>query len=167
MKKNLTYTKNSPVIYQSKDGSLELQTNVEQETIWLTQEQVASLFSVQKAAISKHVKNIFESKELEPKATVSILETVRKEGTRQVVRSLEYYNLDLILSIGYRVNSKKATHFRQWATKTLKDHILNGYTLNRHRIKSNYIQFLQVAAAFAPSTLFANNQPLRPTLLLR
>lgn len=131
------------VIYQTKTGSLELKADTEHETVWLTQQQVAELFDVQKAAISKHVKNIFESKELERKSTVSKMETVQNESGRSIKRALEYYNLDLVLSIGYRVNSKKATHFRQWATKTLRNHIIQGFTLNRHRIKTNYEGFLK------------------------
>jgi len=131
------------IIYQSKTGSLELKTDNEYETIWLTQQQVAELFDVQKAAISKHVKNIFTSEELEYKSTVSKMETVQNESGRSVKRTIEYYNLDLVLSIGYRVNSKKATHFRKWATKTLKNHITQGYTINRHRIKTNYEGFLK------------------------
>lgn len=131
------------LVYQSKSGSLELKASIHAETIWLTQQQVAELFDVQKAAISKHVKNIFDSEELEPRATVSEMETVQKEGSRTVKRIVQYYNLDLILSVGYRVNSKKATHFRQWATKTLKTHITKGFTINRQRLKTNYDEFLK------------------------
>jgi len=97
---------------------------------------------VQKAAISKHVKNIFDSGELSKKATVSILETVQKEGDREISRYVEFYNLDLVLSIGYRVNSIKATKFRQWATKTLRSYIVDGYAINRARIAKNYDSFL-------------------------
>ncbi|HLB56431.1 MAG TPA: virulence protein RhuM/Fic/DOC family protein [Coxiellaceae bacterium] len=136
-------TINQTVIYQSKTGSLELKTDNQFETIWLTQQQVAELFEVQKAAISKHVKNIFDCGELNHMATVSKMETVQSEGKRSIKRALEYYNLDLVLSIGYRVNSIKATHFRQWATQTLKNHIQKGYTINRHRIKKNYDEFLK------------------------
>ncbi len=132
-----------PLIYQTKNGALEIRTDNEAETIWLTQQQVAELFDVKKAAISKHVKNIFDSEELAYKSTVSKMETVQKEGNRSIKRTLEYYNLDLVLSIGYRVNSKKATHFRQWATKTLKEHLVKGYTINRHRVQKNYSQFLK------------------------
>ncbi len=131
------------VLYQSKTGALELKADGQHETIWLTQLQVADLFEVQKSAISKHVKNIFDSCELVKKSTVSNLETVQKEGNRSIKREIEHYNLDLVLSIGYRINSKKATHFRQWATKILKGHIIDGYTMNRHRMKSHYTQFLK------------------------
>lgn len=129
---------NQIAIYQTSTGALELKTDIHYETIWLTQQQVAQLFDVRKSAISKHVKNIFDSGELEQKATVSKMETVQLEGAREVKRKVEYYNLDLVLSIGYRVNSKQATHFRQWATQILKDHITKGYTINPERIKANH-----------------------------
>jgi prophage maintenance system killer protein len=131
------------IIYQSKSGALELKTDKEQETIWLTQDQMASLFDVQKAAISKHLKNIFDSEELKEKSAVSILETTAKDNK---VYKIKHFNLDAVLSVGYRINSKKATYFRQWATKTLKEHIQKGYTINRHRIKSNYEDFLKAVA---------------------
>lgn len=131
------------IIYQSKSGALELKTDKEHETIWLTQEQMASLFDVQKAAISKHLKNIFGSEELYEKSAVSILETTAKDNK---VYKIKHFNLDAVLSVGYRINSKKATHFRQWATKTLKEHIQRGYTINRHRIKSNYENFLKAVS---------------------
>jgi len=131
------------IIYQSKNGALELKTDKEHETIWLTQEQMTSLFDVQKAAISKHLKNIFDSEELSEKSAVSILETTAKDNKRYKIK---HFNLDAVLSVGYRVSSKKATHFRQWATKTLRDHIKKGYTINRHRIKANYDDFLKAVA---------------------
>jgi predicted XRE-type DNA-binding protein len=133
------------VIYQSKTGAIELQLDLDKnkETLRLTQQQVADIFDVQKAAISKHVRNIFDSGELLEKSTVSKMETVQMEGKRMVGRIVEYYNLDLVLSIGYRVNSKKATAFRQWATKTLRAHIVDGYTINKKRIAQNYETFLK------------------------
>src|SRR3989338_4494791 len=134
MKKNI-------IIYQTSHGALELKADAIRETIWLTQQQTADLFDVKKSAISKHIKNIFDSGELHKKLTVSILETVQKEGKRTIKRNLEYYNLDLVLSVGYRVNSKKATIFRQWATKTLRQHITKGYTINPRVIKHNYSEF--------------------------
>ena len=131
------------IIYQSKSGALELKTDQEYETIWLTQDQMASLFDVQKAAISKHLKNIFDSDELQKKSAVSILETTAKDNKTYKIK---HFNLDAVLSVGYRINSKKATQFRQWATKTLKEHIQKGYTINRHRIKANYDEFLKAVA---------------------
>ena len=131
------------IVYQTSSGSVEVSLDVKQETILLTQQQVGQLFDVQKAAVSKHVKNIFDTGELSKKSTVSILETVQAEGKRKVSRKVEYYNLDLVLSIGYRVNSTNATRFRQWATKTLREHIVKGYTINRKRISKNYNSFMQ------------------------
>jgi prophage maintenance system killer protein len=132
------------VVYQAKSGAIELRTDARNETFWLTQQQVANVFNVQRAAISKHVKNIFASGELDRKSTVSKMETVQIEGSRKIKRGVEYYNLDLTLSIGYRVNSKQATAFRQWATKTLRSYIIDGYAVNKKRIAQNYEQFLIV-----------------------
>ncbi|NWG27099.1 MAG: virulence protein RhuM/Fic/DOC family protein [Ignavibacteriaceae bacterium] len=123
------------IIYKSKDGP-KLEVRLEEETIWLTQNQIASLFDVKKAAISKHLKNIFNSGELKEKATVSKMETVQIEGDRRITRDLTYYNLDMIISVGYRVNSQRATQFRIWATKTLSTHLVKGYTLNEKRLLS-------------------------------
>src|SRR3972149_12177608 len=117
-------------IYQAPSGAVEVRFDIHKETIFLTQQQVGELFNVQKAAVSKHAKNIFEAGELDKRLTVSIVETVQTEGKREITRKIEYYNLDLILSIGYRVNSANATKFRQWATKTLRAHIIEGYTIN-------------------------------------
>lgn len=128
------------IVYQSKSGAIELRADTERETIWLTQEQLTALFDVKKAAISKHLKNIFESGELIEDAVVSILEITAKDNKKYQVM---HFNLDAVLSVGYRVNSKKATQFRQWATRTLKAHITKGYTLNRQRIKKNYESFMQ------------------------
>ncbi|MFA5000073.1 MAG: virulence protein RhuM/Fic/DOC family protein [Patescibacteria group bacterium] len=137
-------------VYQAPSGAMEVCLDTSNETIFLTQPQVAGLFSVQKAAISKHVKNIFETGELSKKSTVSILETVQNEGKRKIKRKIEYYNLDLILSIGYRVNSVNATKFRQWATKTLRQHIIAGYTINKSRLleAQNKFHELQEAVLF-------------------
>jgi predicted XRE-type DNA-binding protein len=129
------------IIYQAPNGAVEVLLNEKQETIMLTQQQVGQLFNVQKAAISKHIKNVFDTGELDKKSTVSILETVQTEGKRKITRKIEYYNLDLILSIGYRVNSTNATKFRQWATKTLRQYVLEGYTINKKRLARNYEAF--------------------------
>ena len=145
------------VIYQAKDGAVEVRLDEKKETVMLTQQQVGRLFDVQKAAISKHIKNIFGTGELDKNSTVSILETVQNEGKRKIKRKIEYYNLDLVLSIGYRVNSVNATKFRQWATRTLRQHILKGYTINRKRIAKNYDEFLQ-AVEFIKKNLPAGEQ---------
>ncbi|WP_434581480.1 virulence RhuM family protein [Sulfurimonas sp. NW15] len=117
------------VVYSS--GELEIKVSVEEDSIWLTTNDVATLFSVQRPAIVKHINNIYKSDELSEKSTCSILEQVAKDGKK---RKINYYNLDMIISVGYRVNSKEATHFRQWATKVLKEYISNGYAVNREKI---------------------------------
>lgn len=137
-------------IYQASSGAVEVRLDINKETIFLSQQQIGELFNVQKSAISKHVKNIFDTGELDKKSTVSILETVQTEGKREITREIEYYNLDLILSIGYRVNSVNATKFRQWATKTLRQHIVMGYTINEKRLleAQNRFRELQEAVLF-------------------
>lgn len=125
------------VIYKDVRGNFELKADVNRETVWATQVQVAELFDVQKSAISKHLKNIFESGELDRPATVSKMETVQAEGGRTIKRTVEFYNLDLIIAIGYRINSKKATFFRQWATKTLREYLVKGYVVNEKRLRES------------------------------
>ena len=110
---------NELIIYQDKNKKIEV--HVKEETIWLSLNQIAFLFDVKKAAISKHIKNIFSSGELDETSTVSKMETVQQEGSRKVKRKITYYNLDVIIAVGYRVNSKKATQFRIWATQVLKN----------------------------------------------
>jgi prophage maintenance system killer protein len=122
-------------IYQTESGTVEVR--LEKDTVWLSQEQMAALFDVQKAAISKHLKNIYASGELERVATVSKMETVQQEGARRVARAIEHFNLDAVISVGYRVNSARATRFRQWATRLLREHLTQGYTLNRQRLETN------------------------------
>jgi len=129
------------VVYN--DGELELKVSVEEETVWLTQKQIAEVFDVNVPAISKHIKNIYKDNELEQFSTVSILEIVQKEGTREVLRSVEHYNLDIILAIGYRTNSAKAIKFRQWATLVLKNYIQNGYAINAHKINELRLSTLE------------------------
>ena len=121
--------KNEIVVYQP-DGTIRLDVRLENETVWLTQLKIAELFGVQKAAISKHLKNIFASGELVRDATVSKMETVQVEGGRSVVRTQDFFNLDVIIAVGYRVNSQRATQFRIWATTILKDYLLRGYSVN-------------------------------------
>ncbi len=122
------------IIYQSADGKAALDVHLEQETVWLTQKQMAELFDVKVPAISKHVRNILDVGELDESATVSKMEKVQIEGGRQVKRRNISYNLDMIISIGYRVNSAKATKFRVWATKVVRDHLVQGYTINQQRL---------------------------------
>ena len=125
----MSASENKIVVYQPNE-TVRLDVRLENETVWLTQLKIAELFGVQKAAISKHVKNIFASGELARDATVSKLETVQTEGGRTVVRTQEFFNLDVIIAVGYRVNSQRATQFRIWATKVLKEYLLRGYSVN-------------------------------------
>jgi len=136
-----------------------VQVRLEGETLWLTQAQMAEVFAVQKAAISKHLKNIFACGELEMGATVSKMETVQTEGQRSVTRQVDHFNLDAVISVGYRVNSTRATRFRQWATGVLREHLTRGYTLNRQRFEQNAadleaaLQLVRKAAAGETLTL--------------
>ena len=120
---------NQIVVYQPNE-TIRLETRYAHESIWLTQLKIAELFGVQKAAISKHLKNIYSTGELNREATVSKMETVQNEGSRTVVREQEFYNLDVIIAVGYRVNSVMATQFRIWATQVLKTYLLKGYAVN-------------------------------------
>ena len=137
-------TKNKNLlIYQTKSGALQLREDVEKETVWVTLDQIAEVFSRDKSAISRHFKNIYNEGELQKETTVAKNATVQFEGKRKVIRTIEYYNLDAVISVGYRVNSKVATEFRIWATKTLREHITNGYTINRKQVTKNYQSFLK------------------------
>lgn len=140
MVKNISIKKKKQIaIYKDSKGNIDFRIDEDKETLWATQADIAVLFDVQRPAITKHLKNIFETKELTEKSVCSILEhTAEDKKTYKV----QYYNLDAIISVGYRVNSKQATKFRQWATKTLKSHVLDGYTINPNRISKNYDAFL-------------------------
>ena len=126
---------NEIILYNTPEGDKKVGVLYHDENFWLTQKAIAQLFNVEVPAISKHLGNIYDSGELEREATVSILETVRREGNRNVKRKLEYYNLDAIIAVGYRVNSYQATQFRIWATKTLKEFIIKGFVLDDERLK--------------------------------
>lgn len=148
------------VLYQAPDGSSSLQVQLDRDTVWLTQLQVAELFDVNVPAVSKHIRNILGSGELDAAATVSKMERVQLEGGRKVKRSQVLYSLDMIISIGYRVNSAKATRFRIWATQVLHDHIVKGYSLNEQRLReeSAKLQAMQQTVALLARTL--TNQEL-------
>lgn len=134
------------VIFQTKSGSMELRGDLKGETIWASQAQIAEAFDVDVRTINEHIKNIYSTQELTEIATIRKFRIVQKEGQREVERDINHYNLDMILSAGYRVNSKKATEFRQWATKTLREHITKGYTINRKRVAQNYDAFMKAVA---------------------
>lgn len=130
------------VIYQTKSGAIEFRADVKKETLWATQAQMASVFGVNPQAITKHLKNIYQEGELTRPTTCSKMEQVQMEGFRRVNRIVEIYNLDVIISVGYRISSKTGTKFRQWATKVLRMHIVDGFTINKKRIAKNYTSFL-------------------------
>src|SRR5690606_9029758 len=121
-------------IYQAGDGQTQIEVTFEQDTVWLTNAQLVELFDSSKANISEHIKHIFQAEELDEKSTVRNFRTVQKEGSRMVERDRVHYNLDVIISVGYRVNSKRGTQFRQWATQRLKDYLVQGYTINEKRL---------------------------------
>ncbi len=123
------------LLYQSDNGDVKIDVFLQDETIWLTQKKMSELFDVDRTVITKHLNNIFDDRELDKNSTSAKITQVQKEGNRNVARDLEFYNLDAIIAVGYRVNSKKATQFRIWATKILKEYIIKGFTLNDERLK--------------------------------
>ena len=123
------------VIYQSEDGKVHLDVKYNEETMWLTQQQLCELYQTSKSNVSEHIKHIFEDNELSKDSTVRKFRTVQIEGSRSVERDVEHYNLDMILSLGYRVRSVTATRFRQWATERLKEYIIKGFTMDDERLK--------------------------------
>jgi hypothetical protein len=129
------------IIYHNPNGEVKVDVFVEGETVWLTQKSVGELFGVVKSTISEHLSNIFETNELQKDATVLNFRTVQQEGERLVNRDIEYYNLNAIISVGYRVNSSKATQFRIWATQTLKEYIIKGFVLDDNRLKQGQTLF--------------------------
>lgn len=134
------------LIYQSEDGSIKIDVRFEQDTVWLTLEQMSTLFGRDKSTISRHIKNVFEEGELATVATVAKFATVQVEGERTVQRNIDYYNLDVIISVGYRVKSQQGTQFRIWATQRLKEYIIKGFVLNDERFKtgSSYNYFKEL-----------------------
>ncbi len=123
------------LLYKDASGNIKVEVLLQNETVWLTQKALAELFQVGIPAVAKHIQNIYESGELEMGATISKMETVQQEGERIVKRNVTFYNLDVIIAVGYRVNSVQATHFRIWATKTLKEFIIKGFVLDDERLK--------------------------------
>ena len=125
------------IIYQTEDGLTKLDVRMEDETVWLTQQQMAELFQTSRTNVVDHIKNIYEEGELDENSTCRKFRQVRMEGSRQVTRELPFYNLDMIISLGYRVKSSTATHFRKWATQRLKEYIIKGFTIDDERLKGN------------------------------
>lgn len=123
------------VLFQAPDGTIELDVRLERESLWLSLNQIAALFERDKSVVSRHLRNIFKEGELDRRATVADYATVQDEGERTVTRQVEFFNLDAIVSVGYRVNSKRGTQFRIWATRVLRDHVLQGYSVNLNRLR--------------------------------
>jgi len=143
-------------IYRS-EGETQIDVRFENETVWLSLNQISSMFARDKSVVSRHLKNIYSSGELDQNSTVAKNATVQIEGGRQVIRELEFYNLDVIISIGYRVNSKVGTHFRQWASQRLKDYLIKGYVVNQERL-SQLQQSFQLIREAALSEDFSKSQ---------
>lgn len=140
---------NKIVIYQTEDGKTQLDVKLENETVWLTQAQMTELFQTTKQNISLHINNIFKEGELDSKATVKEYLTVQHEGKRTVRRKVKYYDLDVIISVGYRVKSIRGTRFRQWATSVLRDYLIKGYAINQRIREENYRQMVQLVRSMA------------------
>ncbi|MDD2308160.1 MAG: virulence protein RhuM/Fic/DOC family protein [Desulfuromonadaceae bacterium] len=143
------------IIYEGQDGATQLEVHLEAETVWLTIDQMADLFARDKSGISRHLSNIFKEKELDKDSVVAKCATTAADGKTYQV---DYYNLDAIISVGYKVNSKQGTKFRQWATKVLRDHLVQGYTINKTRIAEKGLSEMQQAVDLLARTL--SNQAL-------
>lgn len=135
---------NKIVIYQSEDGKTQLDVRLEGETVWLSQSQMSELFQTDRTVINRHIKNIYKSGELDEKATCAKNAQVRLEGNRTVTRNIPYYNLDMIISVGYRVNSIRGTRFRQWANNVLKQYLIKGYAVNEQIRKQQIVELRQL-----------------------
>ena len=151
---------NKIIIYQTEDGQTQIDVRLENETVWLTQAQMVELFQTTKQNVSLHVGNVFKEGELEQEATVKEYLTVQKEGKREVRRRVRYYNLDVIISVGYRVKSKRGTAFRIWARKVLRDYLVKGYAVNE-RLRKEQIGELRQLVGMLGRTI--QNQPLLST----
>lgn len=132
--------KDTPLIYQADDGEIRINIDYGNDTVWANLDQISKIFNRDKSVVSRHIKNIFRDNEAEEKSVVAFFATTASDGK---IYRVAYYNLDLILSVGYRINSKQASRFRQWATKILHEYMVNGYSINMDRIRNNYYNFLK------------------------
>jgi len=144
------------VLYQAADGRVQLEVRLERETVWLTQAQMADLFGRERSVVTKHLRNVYNERELDSAATCAKFAQVQTEGPRTVTRDVDHYNLDVIISVGYRVKSKRGTQFRIWATRQLKDHLLRGYTLNEKRLRERGLGEIEQAVGLLARTLTQN-----------
>jgi prophage maintenance system killer protein len=141
------------VIYTTQDGRVELDVSLVDETVWLSMNQMVQLFGRDKSVISRHLSNIFKINELDRESTVAKYATVQKEGDREIEREIEYYNLDAIISVGYRVNSKEGVQFRKWASQILKEHLIRGYTVYNKQLSERGVHELQQTVELLQKTL--------------
>ena len=141
------------IVFEAPAGEVRVDVRLERETVWLSLTQMAELFGRDKSVISRHLRNVFASGELERSATVAKNARVQREGGRDVTREIEFFNLDAILSVGYRVNSKRGTQFRIWATRTLREHLLRGYTLSERRLRERGFSEIEQAVGLLARTL--------------
>ena len=142
--KNITNHNGDIVIYQSEDGNTRINVNLQGETVWLSQQQMSELFKTDRTSISRHIKNIYKTEELDKKSTCAFFAQVQDEGFRKVTRKIPYYNLDMIISVGYRVNSKRGTQFRIWANKILKEYLIKGFAINDKITQRKYEELSQL-----------------------
>lgn len=145
------------VLYKSRDGSVQLDVQMEEETVWLSQKQMAQLFGKDTDTIGLHIRNAYKKRELDELATAEESSVVRREGNRKVTRKIRFYNLDVIISVGYRVNSKRGTEFRIWATNVLKQHLVQGYSVNEKRLKA-LKQTLKLASDITKRNLLSGDE---------
>ena len=153
---------NKIVIYQTEDGQTQIDVRLENETVWLTQAQMAELFETDRTSIVRHINNIYRADELEREATCAKIAQVQTEGKRQVTRTIPYFNLDMIISVGYRVNSKRGVKFRQWANRVLKEYLVKGYAVNEHIRKEQIGELRQLVGMLGRTiqnqTLLSNDE---------
>ena len=160
-KHEIEQAKGQCLVYRAEDETLKLDVRLEDETVWLTQPLMAELFQTSQQNISQHILNIYEEEELPPESTHKKYLSVRKEGKRQVKRLLDYYNLDMIISVGYRVKNHVATRFRIWATERLKEYIIKGFTLDDERLKNPDLPFDYFKELTGMSSTMQEKFPMR------
>ena len=131
-------------IFTTKDGKTEIEVQLDNETVWLNQYQLENLFETDRTSINRHISNIYKTEELEEKSTCAKIAQVQKEGDREIKRKIKYYNLDIIIAVGYRVNSKRGTEFRIWANKILKDFLIKGFSINEKRLSKQNEQLREL-----------------------
>jgi DNA ligase (NAD+) len=149
--------KSNIIIYENEEGNIAVEVSLIDETLWLSLNQIANLFGRDKSVISRHINNIYREKELYKNETVAYFATVQKEGKKQVTRDIEYYNLDAILSVGYRVNSKQGTHFRKWANSVLKEYLVKGFSTNEKRLAEKGLREIEESLSLISKTLEKHN----------